>query len=394
MSRFRPYWLWAMLTVGQIHHRKEFHMRRAIEVTCAVLVAAWCIATPTVASAEGPDPGWATCSEQTVSVTLSATDPTVYHIVGQLCLVDAAARGGQTVELAVSGLTYDHNYFNIPYFPETYSYVYAATDRGYSTFNIDRLGVGLSDRPPADQLTVQSHAYTVAQVVRMLRTGVIGGRAFSTVVGVGHSLGAGVLQYLAGTGTDPFGLPNYLILSGWLHVGHGPALATLGSSLYDARLDRAFASKKLPAGYLTTMPDTRGANFYHQVGAEPAMVIIDEALKQTGTLTERQTLAAVRASTVTLGIRIPVLLSVGQYDTLQCNEAAGLSCATSAAIIAREARGYGPRACLRALVVPGAGHSANMHAAAANSYAEVHDWLDQYTVGGTTAKDANGCLPV
>ena len=48
------------------------------------------------------------------------------------------------------------------------------------------------------------HAYVIGQVVARLRTGGIGGRAFNAVVGVGHSMGAGILQYLAGAiGVDP-----------------------------------------------------------------------------------------------------------------------------------------------------------------------------------------------
>jgi pimeloyl-ACP methyl ester carboxylesterase len=288
---------------------------------------------------------------------------------------------------------HDHSYFSISYQPSTYSYVYAATSRGYSTFNIDRIGVGASGKPPASQLTVQTHAYTIEQIVRKLRAGAIGGRAFTTVVGIGHSLGAGILQYLAGMVTDPLGVPNYLVFSGWLHVGNVPALTTLGSSLYAASSDPAFAGVPLPADYLTTMPSTRGTNFYYAQGAEAAMITLDESLKQTGTITERQTLAAVRASTVTLNITVPVLLSVGQYDSLQCNESAGLSCATPAAVIAREAASYGTRACLKAFVVSATGHSVSLHIKARDSYNEAHSWLDNYTINGVNSKDANGCLP-
>lgn len=75
---------------------------------------------PRVAFAEGSDPSWATCSAQTVPVTLSATDPTVYYISGRLCLRSDANRGSKTVEVMLAGLTYDHNYFNISYSPDTY----------------------------------------------------------------------------------------------------------------------------------------------------------------------------------------------------------------------------------------------------------------------------------
>jgi hypothetical protein len=160
-------------------------MRRALFLVVATLAASTtAVIVPKAAFAEGTDPSWAVCSAHTVPVTLSPTNATVYNASGRLCLRDNSARGMKTVEVMVSGLSYDHNYFNISYSPNTYSYVYAATSRGYSTFNLDRLGVGLSSKPPADQLTVQSHAYVIQQIISKLRAGTIGGRAFTTVVGI------------------------------------------------------------------------------------------------------------------------------------------------------------------------------------------------------------------
>ncbi|MBN1172884.1 MAG: alpha/beta fold hydrolase [Micromonosporaceae bacterium] len=368
-------------------------MKRVTTALGAVVLAAtMVISNPGTALAAETDPSWATCSEHSFTVPLSATDPTTYTIYGRLCLKSDNARGNKTVMMMISGLTYDHTYFNSTYQPSTYSWVYAATSRGYSTFIYDRLGVGASGKPPANQLTVQNHAYTAEQIVRKLRAGSIGGRAFTNVVGVGHSLGAGVLQYLAGTVTDPVGVPNYLVFSGWLHQGSLPALTTLATSLHEAGDDPAFSSAGLPSGYMTTLPNSRGANFYNTASAETAMITQDEATKQTGTIEERQTLATVRASAVTLSITVPVILSVGQKDTLQCNESAGLTCASSAAIKAREASYYGPKACLAGYMVTDAGHSVNFHIKARDSYNYVNTWLDDYTINKVSSKDANGCL--
>jgi pimeloyl-ACP methyl ester carboxylesterase len=168
--------------------------------------------------------------------------------------------------------------------------------------NLDRLGVGLSDHPPAGELTVESHAYVVAQVVRKLRAGEIGGRAFTTVAGVGHSFGSAVLQYLAGTATDRTSIPDYLVLTGFLMATYAPGLAQLTNTLYPAGSDPAFASAGLPTDYLTTEPDTRGTDFYHASGAEAAAITFDESIKQTGTATERSSLADARNPAVTLAI--------------------------------------------------------------------------------------------
>ena len=372
---------------------KGFFVRRQAFLLAALTASTVLIAlsAPTAASAEAPDPGWATCSQQTVSVTVSATDPTPYNVVGRLCLSNDAMRGMKTVEMFVSGLTYDHNYFNVSYLPNIYSHVYAATSRGYSTFNYDRLGVGLSDHPPAEKLTLQSHAYVAAQIVQRLRSG-IGGRAFTTVVGVGHSFGAAILQYLAGTATVAATVPDYLVLSSFLFATYTPGLTALGNALYTATSDPAFASSGLPSGYITTMPNTRGPLFYYTAGVEPAMVTLDEATKQLGTLGERSTLGAARNTAVTLNVKVPVLITVGQFDRLYCDEASGLSCADANAVKTREAPNFGARACLKTYVLPNAGHSAALHVKAPELFNYVHSWLDNYTVNYLTAKDANGCL--
>lgn len=364
----------------------------AVAAATVVVAAGVAVAvTARAAYADGTDPSWAVCSQHSVPVTISASDPTVYHVAGRLCLRDNAERGMKTVELMVSGMTYDHNYFNSGYQPNTYSYVYAATSRGYSTFNIDRLGVGQSDKPAADLVTVQTHAYVLTQIIQKLRTGAIGGRAFTTVVGIGHSLGVGILQYLAGTYTDRSMTPDYLILSGWMHQGPATAGILFGTSLYDAVSDPMFVSAGLPPGYQTTRPNTRTALFYNTPYSETAMITLDEQTKQTGTAGERVSLLAVRASGVTLNITVPVLLSVGQYDVLQCDAAAGLPCDTAANLKAREAAYFEPRACLAAYAVIGAGHSVNLQQKARDSYNYHHTWLDRYTINAT--KDANGCVP-
>ncbi len=226
--------------------------------------------------ARAGDPGWATCSQQTVPVTLSATNPTVYNLVGRLCLRTDSVRGSKTVQLMVAGITYDQNLFNSSHSPNSYSYVYAATSRGYSTFVIDRLGTGLSAKPDPALLTTQSHAHVVGQLVQKLRAGTIGGRTFTTVVGVGHSWGAGILQYLAGTSTVAGTIPDYLVLGAFLTTTYAPAVTALGSALHPVASDPVFSGAGLPTGYITTVPNTRDDLFLHAPGVEAAMPAYEE----------------------------------------------------------------------------------------------------------------------
>jgi pimeloyl-ACP methyl ester carboxylesterase len=361
----------------------------ALLATTAMLV----VVTPSNAQADPTDPPWATCAQYSVPVTLSPSETTTYNIVGRLCRRTDPLRGNKTVELMVHGFSYDHNYFNSPVQPTTFSYVYASTSWGYSTFNIDRLGAGLSDHPNPALLTVQSEAWTMEQLVRKLRAGTIGGHAFTTVVGIGHSMGTAILQYEAGTVTDPVGVPDFLILQDLLMTTNVPGAVALNASFYPASSDPKFASAGLPAGYYTTMPNTRQSTFYYPSGTTAAVMAMDESSKQTGSSGETSTLAAARTPTITHAIRVPVIVSEGEYDILHCNEAAGLSCATPAALFARESGNFGPRACLKTWVVEEAGHSTNLHIKALEAYNFAHLWLDNYTINGVNQKDANGCLP-
>jgi Alpha/beta hydrolase family len=265
-------------------------------VTAAVALASGRSASlqdaQTAVSAQG-------CIERSVPVHLSATDPTVYHITGWLCLSHDPLRGVHTVQLLVSGLTYDHTYWDTEYQPDRYSYVRAATRHGYSTFNIDRLGVGKSDHPPADTLTLPAHAYAIGQIIAQLRVGGIGGTAFTTVVGVGHSIGAGILQDEAGTSTVPAHTPDYLILSGHLTATNPSVVTQIGAALYATAEDPTLARAELPDGYLTTRPGTRRDLFFATGDADPAVLALDEAPKQTSTLAERTTVAAAGNATLT-----------------------------------------------------------------------------------------------
>jgi pimeloyl-ACP methyl ester carboxylesterase len=308
-------------------------------------------------------------------VSLTASDPVTYHISGRLCYRTDNPRG-KTVQLLVPGHTYDHNYYNPGYLPNSYSWVYAETSKGYSTFSIDRLGTGLSDKPPAAELTVPNEAYTVQQVVHWLRNGITGVPAFTAVVGVGHSLGAGILQYEAGIFTGAGDVPDVLILSDFLYDTYSAGIAQVQSSLYPASSDPAFASAGLPSGYYTTIPNTRAADFYSTANAEASMISLDESTKQTGTISEITSMPAARNNTVTMAIGVPTMIAVGQFDNLDCNTAAGLPCDTAVQVINRERSHYSITNCLYTYVESGAGHDMNLHIKGRDFFNAMATWLD------------------
>src|SRR6185369_11332382 len=107
------------------------------------------------------------CQEVTFAVNLSPSDATVYNVFGELC-----SRGSihhKTIQVALHGATYSHLYWDFPFQPETYSYVRRATAAGYAVLDIDRIGIGQSDHPPADAVTIEANGYVVHQIVQALR---------------------------------------------------------------------------------------------------------------------------------------------------------------------------------------------------------------------------------
>jgi pimeloyl-ACP methyl ester carboxylesterase len=348
---------------------------RALSATLALLFGVVTLGSSSAAAATAVNErNQLHCSRSSLPVTLAAQETTTYQVVGWLC-----ARGraqGKTVQVLVSGLTYDHTYWDLPYRPNTYSYVRAATDAGYATFNLDRIGVGESDRPSADRVTVATEAYVTSEIVQALRRGEVGGTSFKKIIGVGHSLGAAMWMYATKAEVDG------LILIGYLHQPNVPQQVAIGASLYAAPSDARFSTATMPAGYLTTRPGTRAGDFYNTGYLDQAVLALDEKLKQTTTSGERATLNLARDPQYSRAIRVPVLLAVGQQDALACSVAAGLSCTNSEAIRNREQPYYSPQTCLSISLIARAGHSSNLHLNA-------HQWSDtalqwaNYRVGNT-----------
>ncbi len=310
------------------------------------------------------------CVQVARSVTVSPTNPTSYQVAGWLCWQGTLSN--KTVQFLEHGLSYDHNYWDWPLQPQKFSYVDAATKAGYATFTIDRLGAGLSDHPADPSvLTTESEAFVAHQLIQQLRSGAIGGTAFTKVISVGHSYGSQVAAYEAATYNDVDGV----ILTGSLHDLTPETFTVIAPTFYPAFLDAKFASAGLAPGYLTTMPGTRGTDFYNAKFADPDVIALDETLKQTGTASEIATITD--GSAVTGAIHVPVLLTLGQEDLFFCNNTPSFSCADSTTVLARESSHFAPQACLEAYVQPRSGHDTTLHQSANLGYKATLDWANR-----------------
>jgi pimeloyl-ACP methyl ester carboxylesterase len=286
------------------------------------------------------------CEEHRLSVSLAAGAPTAYSVAGELCWVGSVPPGA--LQVLVHGALYNRVYWDFPYQAPRYSYARLANHAGYATFNLDRIGAGASDRPPASEVTVDSNAHVLHQVLQALRTGALGAHRFARIVLVGHSFGSIIAVTVASR--FPADLDG-LILTGYAH-NLAPMSGTPDpSAFWPPEQDPHFAGQSFPPGYLTTTPGTRGALFYHLPNADPAVIALDESTKDTFTPALDLTRAL---SFESRAIGVPVLEVLGEHDGIFCG--GNLNCSDPAAVQASEAAYYSPPARLRTVIVPGSGH--------------------------------------
>jgi pimeloyl-ACP methyl ester carboxylesterase len=295
-----------------------------------------------------------TCSDYTLSVAIADPGPADQSMWGQLCY--RGSHEPATVQLLVHGATYNHLYWNFPYGDGYYSYVDAATAAGYATFDIDRIGDGNSSHPPSSELDLTAGAVSLHDAVTALRDGGVDGHQFQHVIMVGHSMGSVEAWIEAATYHDV----DAVIITGALH-GINPALPALAQAdVYSAVDDPKFADSGLDPGYLTTRPGTREALFYDPATADPAVVALDEADKDTSTVGELDGLLALEseppAEQPSYQINVPVLVVVGADDNIFCTGVTAYNCASAASVQGYESQYYSPAAHLKVVVIPDTGH--------------------------------------
>jgi pimeloyl-ACP methyl ester carboxylesterase len=311
-------------------------------------------------------------------VALASGQAARYTIFGELCLPPGINRQRvPTVHLAVHGATRSHLYWGWPYQPDTYSYVDHLLAAGYAVFAIDRIGVGQSSHPAGASVTIDVNAFVVHQLVWALRSGSIGKTAFQRVMLVGHSLGSITSLAEASAYHDVDGV----VLTGISHFS--PSATSLLELLVPANRDPRVTARSLDDDYLTTPPGSREASVHSTpvTDADPQVVALDEATKETVTRGELTTMDAVLAPETSSAINVPVLMVTGQFDPGVCGGGISICASSEASAVAfavAEAPFFAPEACLQTIVIPNAGPDLNLERSAPETYAAIRAWSDAY----------------
>jgi len=347
-------------------------VRALVTIMLAALATAVGPASPAAA-----DP--ITCSGADVPFTV-AGQPVTMH--GTLCRPNDPT---DTVVMLLHGGTYNHVYWDFPLDPQHYSFRRGLNLAGLATFVVDRLGTGLSSRPPSTDVTAQAALAGFHVALQMLRAGGIGGTAFPKVVLGGHSFGS--FLAVGEVATYP-GDADAVLLTGFSHNVSPEGVGRVLAAFYPAAQDPAFAQAQPPYddGYVTTMPGTRYDLFYAPATADPAVVALDEATKDVLSLTESDTSSAYLDPAVSQSIQVPVLILNGEFDTLfVCPN--GPPC-TAGEYLSQESQFFSPQACLRTYVLRDAGHSLNLFPNAHKARSAAAEWIEEFVVnrppGSTT----------
>ncbi|HLO83765.1 MAG TPA: alpha/beta fold hydrolase [Nostocaceae cyanobacterium] len=309
------------------------------------------------------------CYDTYLPVALAAGESPDYQVYGQLCQ-DSTIKTS-TVQVLLPGNLYNHTYWDFPYQPNQYSYVQSLTQAGYATFNIDRIGTGKSSRPPADLVNVESNGYVLNQVNQALRNNGVNGVKFSKIINVGHSFGS----ITAIDAASKYGGVDGVILSGFLHNINPDYFPKALPFAFPAALDPLFSGANIPDGYLTTLPGAQATLFYNQSNADPQVIAIDQANKDTLTVGELNTNGPAILSDISKQINVPVLLAIGSEDLPFCT---GDICDNADNVKAFESPFFSPQAQLETYVLPDAGHSINLHLNAPLWFDAARDWSDRY----------------
>ncbi|KAF8851755.1 hypothetical protein BDZ45DRAFT_750342 [Acephala macrosclerotiorum] len=349
-----------------------------------------------------------------VSVTannyvLPATNPLAfnnvsgtYNIAARYCAPanDLHSRR-EVLQVLVHGVTYTRNYWSgdgdpsishgpgAPYNGNTYNWIGFASDQGYPTLSIDRLGNGLSDHPdPINVLQIPLEIEVLHQIIAKARAGSLPGPAninFNSIIYAGHSFGSVLgnglnFKYPADadatilTGFSDF--PNYGFLVPWIGNNDFLPAATVNPSKWGS----------LSPGYVALANRTAyNQAFWYPPHFEEDLQDLDFANRGTVGLGELES-AFVYSMQVAEDCKGPVFDITGQHDATMCPSLDPASstepyhtydCGPSGTGYLSQSKKLYPNAKYQSYAVTNAGHCWHFHDQAYATFGVAHDWLNR-----------------
>ncbi len=293
-----------------------------------------------------------------------------WEIAGWL---SAPTGASDTLLILIHGGFYTHAYWDFPYQPRTYSCVQWAYERGLTTLNIDRLGAGESTHPPGLVLDMPRNAEALDRVIQAVRAEGVGGRPFSKVVTVGHSLGS----FTAALAQADHGGADGVVMTGSIglnmrRVADTPEARAGFARRYGKAADDPVLAQRAHLyddAYATIPAGRRALAFYRAPPADPDLIAIDETLKGALTAAESQTMGL--SADAAARIEVPTLVQVGRYDAMYYNpkQEADVGAVYARAIAAAPANfTFDPP-------VAETGHNLALHPNARETYERMRTWM-------------------
>ena len=367
------------MTISRSDSSLAFHgvrfISRLLPLTLLVIAAAAFAVRPAAANAGTTTESSGFCENIDLPVGLWPHQGLTQSVSGTYCEPDDWASGPREVDVLTPGATYSRQYWNWPVDPGLYSYVDKTLAAGRATFDYDRIGTGTSSHPSSGQITIDTDAYVLHQIVTWLRNRL----GYAQVNLVGHSLGSVISVQEAGRYQDV----NKVVLTGLLQLPDVGIhfITTLTSLLYPAVQDPQFLGANLDAGYLTTIPGDRAGDFY-SASADPAVVSYDEAHKDAVAVTDVATLATTWALppglNISDSITAPVLVLIGAQDAIFCTDPPVLDCGQPSQLRATEAPYFSNAASLTVDSIEGTGHDVALHPTADQSFSLINGWIGDH----------------
>ncbi|MEV7770889.1 alpha/beta hydrolase [Kitasatospora sp. NPDC086791] len=344
--------------------KRALSAARRLAVVCA---AASLLSVGVAEAAPAADLAAPVCRATTVDVPVGSGTGQLW---GELCLPARSSPG--TVVTMVHGATYNHDYWDFPYQPNTYSFSRMLNRAGYATFVVDRLGTGHSTVPPSSELTLSVEAGHIHKVVQDLRAGRIGGTGFEKVVLAGYSLGSAVSEIEASTYHDV----DALLVTALGHYNNPAGTQAIVENGQDPNTDPVIGGRHpYDPGYATTRPGSRKTVFYADQPMDPGVLLVDELTKDADVFMEAADPLVVDPA-VSRAIDVPVMFALGDHDPLMCGPGYE-DCTSATALRAQEAPFWTSATSFDVILLPNAGHGLNLVPNTGVLHRAVASWLNR-----------------